>query len=67
MTKYERLAIRATQAARMLSLSHMEFRRLVGLGVLPAPIFLGGTELWVVDDLKAILSGADVEQQEFRT
>ena len=50
----------------MLSLSVKEFKRLVGLGVLPAPIFLGREERWVVDDLKAILRGDNVEQQEFR-
>ena len=66
MAHVEILAVPLGGAAKMLSLSVKEFKRLVGLGVLPAPIFLGREERWVVDDLKAILRGDNVEQQEFR-
>ena len=51
------IAVRDATAARMLDLPLAEFLRLVSAGALPGPKHVGDNELWLVDDLRAILSG----------
>jgi len=50
------IAGKETDAAIGLSRAH--FRKLVSRGALPPPVVLpDGTELWMFDDLRAILNG----------
>ncbi|MDF1717843.1 MAG: hypothetical protein P1U75_14400 [Antarcticimicrobium sp.] len=59
MTKVTQIAVREANAARMLDIQRSDFRRLVSLGALPPPVTVAGDiELWLVDDLRAILTGS---------
>jgi predicted DNA-binding transcriptional regulator AlpA len=49
----ERLAVRAEDAASLLSVSTATFRRLVDQGEIPPPVRFGKIPLWVVADLRA--------------
>ncbi|WBL34400.1 hypothetical protein O5O51_06765 [Sinirhodobacter sp. HNIBRBA609] len=65
MAKLERLAVEAKGAARMLSLTVEEFLFLVEQGALPPPIRLGKHTLWVVAEIKAVLTGSKIEPEAF--
>lgn len=61
------LAVREATAARMLDMTLKDFRHLVQIGALPAPVDLPGKILrWRVSDLKAILS-RNLTEDEFET
>jgi len=52
------LAVKHSNAAKMLDMQPREFSRLVSMGCLPPPVKLAdGVERWRVEDLQAILSG----------
>ncbi|MPL98012.1 hypothetical protein SDC9_44210 [bioreactor metagenome] len=65
MAKLERLAVKAKEAARMLSLSVQDFLFLVEQGALPPPIRLGKHTLWVVAEIEAVLTGSKIEPEAF--
>lgn len=65
MAKLERLAVEAKGAARMLSLTVVEFLFLVEQGALPPPIRLGKHTLWVVAEIEAVLTGSKIEPEAF--
>lgn len=65
MAKLERLAVKAKEAARMLSLSLQDFLFLVEQGALPPPIRLGKHTLWVVAEIEVVLTGSKIEQEAF--
>ncbi|WP_412550309.1 helix-turn-helix transcriptional regulator [Shimia sp. MIT910701] len=52
------IAWKETDAAAAIGLSRAHFRKLVSRDALPPPVVLpDGTELWMFDDLRAILNG----------
>lgn len=54
----QQIAAREPKAAASLDLPVVKFRHLVQIGALPKPVTLpDGTELWLLDDLRAILTG----------
>jgi hypothetical protein len=61
------IAAREPNAAASLDLPVTKFRQLVHLGALPKPVTLAdGTELWLLEDLIAILKGKTaLPDQEF--
>lgn len=65
MAKLERLAVKAKEAAPMLSLSVQDFLFLVEQGALPPPIRLGKHTLWVVAEIEAVLTGSKIEREAF--
>lgn len=54
----DRLAVREVTAAKMLDMPASKFRDLVAMSALPAPVRIGDTERWLVDDIRAILDGS---------
>ncbi len=63
----EPIAVRESNAAAMVDMSVEKFRKLVQNGAFPGPVaLLDGTERWLVDDLRAILTGkAAIPDQDF--
>mgnify|MGYP001114973142 CR=1 FL=1 len=63
-----KLAVKATEAAKLLSLSKDEFLGLVDQGALPSPVIIGGRfDRWRVVEIDAALNGSNVEYDEFAT
>lgn len=64
----QKLAVRATEAARLLSLSTGDFLRLVDEGALPSPVMIGGKhDRWRVAEIDAALNATNVDEEEFAT
>ena len=64
----QKLAVRATEAATLLSLSTGEFLRLVDAGALPSPVMIGGKfDRWRVAEIDAALNATNVDEEEFAT
>lgn len=62
----EKLAVTEREAAAMLSLPCGEFARLVSTGALPRPVTIGCKhKRWTVEALRAVLTGALIEEDEF--
>ena len=67
-TPSQRLAVKAQEAAGLLSLGTDEFLALVEVGALPPPVPLGGKhDLWPVAALEAVLTGANLVEDDFET
>lgn len=65
MAKPTPLAVREANAAHMLDMQRKDFRRLVSQGALPPPVQVAGeVELWIVDDLRAILTGSAARPEQ---
>lgn len=69
MARREKLAVTEKEAAFMLSLPLAEFMSLVDAGALPRPVQLAPKiRRWPVDTLRAVLTGANVNDgDEFET
>jgi len=64
----QKLAVRATEAAKLLSLITDEFLRLVEAGALPSLVAIGGRfDRWRVFEIDAALTGKNVGEEEFTT
>ncbi|NDW30795.1 helix-turn-helix domain-containing protein [Salipiger sp. PrR007] len=60
------LAVKDTNAARMLDMPAAKFRALVDAGALPPPVVIGDMKRWRVDQIEAILKGnAALPKEEF--
>lgn len=59
-----KLAVDEKEAAKLLSLRVEEFRSLVLSGCLPGPISWGKLSRWSVSSLEAVLSGANIRDDE---
>ena len=53
-----------TTAARMLDMRPAEFRELVALGALPAPLKIGQLERWSISEIDAIMRGTKPKPKE---
>ncbi|SOB98795.1 hypothetical protein SAMN05877809_102335 [Rhodobacter sp. JA431] len=61
-----KLALKAQEAAKALSLTLPEFEGLVAAGSLPGPVFLApGVPRWSCADLEAVLKGECVQGDNF--
>ncbi len=61
MTRELPLLAGRTRAARLLDLKPKKFEELVDSGALPRPRNVGGEEKWVVDELRAIVTGSALD------
>lgn len=62
------LAVKGTEAAKLLSLTTAAFLELVEKSALPQPVLLGGKHpRWSVADLDAVLSGEKTQSEGFET
>ncbi len=63
-----RLAVKAQEAARLLSLTLDEFADLVDQNALPRPIMIGGKyERWCVSEIADLLAGENIGDEDFET
>lgn len=60
-----KLALKAQEAAKALSLTLPQFEGLVAAGCLPPPVSIGPHDRWRCVDLEAVLTGANVQEDEF--
>lgn len=63
--KHEPISARESTAAKLMDMPVSEFRRLVHRGALPRPVRIGDVERWSVADLRAVLTGAKISDDEF--
>jgi len=62
VTEVQSLFVSESKAAKMLDLKKKEFTELVRKGVLPQPVQLDKYNRWRTEDLAAIMTGANFEQ-----
>ena len=60
------IAVAERTAAKMMDMAPSDFRRLVKSGSLPSPVDISGLARWRVADLEAVLSGAAMDESEFK-